>query len=481
MSLNWKEIDTILGELRLEGSFIQKIRQPNYHSLLFDLYNPDGGRYRLLIELKPGACRLHSLSKDLPADRTGKLQRFAQLLRSRLQGALITRASQLGGERIIRIEASHHGEITRVYIRLWSNAANIIATDAGDTIIDAFYRRPNKREVSGEPCELSALAEGKAPSPAHGRLRESYDHSMSFNAFIESTYETETRSVALNEKLEELEGLVSERRRRLTRLIDHKRRELESAGSLEQLKNTADNLAASAHLIQPGSQWTEVPDYSHDGEPVAVKLDEKLSGWENVEAYYQAYSKAKRTAEHLKEDIQAAKRELEQLEQEHAHVLSAEGDLEKQREAARKLLHHIRPETGRKDSSSAPGLSLQSGLFTILVGRTAKENDQLLRSYTRGNDYWLHTRDYPGGYVFIKYIAGKSVPLQTLLDAGNLALYFSKARSNGKADLYYTQVKHLRRAKGAAYGTVLPTHEKNLAVELDRTRIERLFGGDSYE
>jgi predicted ribosome quality control (RQC) complex YloA/Tae2 family protein len=481
MSLNWKEIDTILGELRLEGSFIQKIRQPNYHSLLFDLYNPDGGRYRLLIELKPGECRMHSLSKDLPADRTGKLQRFAQLLRSRLQGSLITRASQLGGERIVKIEASHYGEITILYIRLWSNAANIIAADADDTIIDAFYRRPNKQEVSGAACELSTIADGKTPNPAHGNLREAYDGSQSFNAFIESAYETETQSVALNEKLDELRELVSERRRRLNQLIDNKRRELVSAGSLEQLKDTADNLAASAHLIQPGSQWVEIPDYAHGGEPVAVKLDAKLNGWENVEAYYEAYSKAKRTAEHLQEDIKAAQRDLEHLDHEYTRVLSAHGELEEQRNLAQKLLHHLRPRSGSKDTSSTPGLSFHSGAFTILVGRTAKENDQLLRSYTRGNDYWLHTRDYPGGYVFIKYIAGKSVPLETLLDAGNLALYFSKARSNGRADLYYTQVKHLRRAKGATYGTVLPTHEKNLAVELDRNRIERLFGGDSYE
>jgi predicted ribosome quality control (RQC) complex YloA/Tae2 family protein len=118
-----------------------------------------------------------------------------------------------------------------------------------------------------------------------------------------------------------------------------------------------------------------------------------------------------------------------------------------------------------------------SGGFTILVGRTAKENDQLLRRYTRGNDYWLHTRDYPGGYVFIKYKKGKSVPLDTLLDAGNLALFFSKGRSNGKGDLYYTQVKYLRRAKHGKLGLVIPTQEKNLSVELDQNRIDRLFSG----
>ena len=104
----------------------------------------------------------------------------------------------------------------------------------------------------------------------------------------------------------------------------------------------------------------------------------------------------------------------------------------------------------------------------------------MLRHYVKGNDYWMHTRDVPGGYVFIKYIRGKSVPLEVLLDAANLALIFSKAKNQGRADLYYTQVKHLRRAKGGKTGTVLPTQEKNLTVTLDEGRLSRLLLGHEH-
>jgi predicted ribosome quality control (RQC) complex YloA/Tae2 family protein len=120
--------------------------------------------------------------------------------------------------------------------------------------------------------------------------------------------------------------------------------------------------------------------------------------------------------------------------------------------------------TKQQDAHQTPGLTIQSGQFTLLVGRNAKENDELLRRYARGNDYWMHTRDVPGGYVFIKYLKNKTVPLEVLLDAANLAIVFSKAKKEGKADLYYTQVKHLRRAKGGKTGLVLPTQEKNLSV-----------------
>ena len=109
------------------------------------------------------------------------------------------------------------------------------------------------------------------------------------------------------------------------------------------------------------------------------------------------------------------------------------------------------------------------------MGRTAAENDTLLRKYIKGNDYWLHTRDFPGGYVFIKYKRGKSIPLETLLDAGNLALFFSKGKKNGHGELYYTQAKYLRRAKNGKKGLVLPTQEKNLSITLDKKRLDKLM------
>ena len=76
--------------------------------------------------------------------------------------------------------------------------------------------------------------------------------------------------------------------------------------------------------------------------------------------------------------------------------------------------------------------------------------------------------------MFIRSLPGKSIPLDVLLDAGNLALFYSKGKANGRGELYYTRVKYLRRAKDGPLGLVLPTQEKNLSVILDKTRLTRL-------
>ena len=61
-----------------------------------------------------------------------------------------------------------------------------------------------------------------------------------------------------------------------------------------------------------------------------------------------------------------------------------------------------------------------------------------------------------------------------MLCAGNLAVHHSKARKAGEADLYYTQVKHLRRAKNGPKGLVLPSQEKNLFIQLDKDIMKEL-------
>jgi predicted ribosome quality control (RQC) complex YloA/Tae2 family protein len=61
-----------------------------------------------------------------------------------------------------------------------------------------------------------------------------------------------------------------------------------------------------------------------------------------------------------------------------------------------------------------------------------------------------------------------------MLDAGTLALFYSKGRNNGAGDLFYTQVKYLRRAKNAPKGLVIPTQEKNLSVKIEETRLKEL-------
>lgn len=478
MSLNWKEIDLILSELPLEGTHIQKVRQPDYKRLLLELYSP-GRPLNLLISLEQGRTRLHSVERKVP--NTIALQRFAQLLRSRCQGGRITCAEQIEQDRIVLLRVVKAGQTTDLYIRLWGGAANIIATDPEHTILDAFFRRPARGEVSGaqyDPREQIRSTRDSGQQEKRFEVRDYSRDQMSFNRYIEQEYHRRELEAECKRLREKAESRLRKRKRKIRDTLAALEEKQQEAGRAELYKELGDLILGNLHRINTGDRWAQVENFYRGNEPIDIELDPEVSPQQNAEGYYRRYRKAKQNTERLHDEASNRRRELSALEQWETSLERA-GDLEEEVELLRQFLAQEEQTGGKgKKQESTPGLRFQSGPFHILVGRTAKENDELLRRHVKGNDYWLHTRDVPGGYVFIKYISGKSVPLETLLDAGNLAVYYSKARGDGKAELYYTRVKHLRRAREGKKGLVLPTQEKNLSIELDERRIRRLLHGE---
>lgn len=469
MSLNCVEIDKILEEISLTGCHVQKIKQPDFHSLFLELYRP-GGRFNLLICLAPGKTRIHTTAASAVSEI--KLQRFAQLMRARIKGGKITGIQQINHDRIIRIEISRSGEITVLWVRLWSGAANLIAADTEDNILDAFYRRPKRGETSGGKFTLPENKGGT--SGKIFELRE-YKAEQSFNSFIDKYYSTLQEDENIDRLREKAVKVLTAGINRIESTLKNLEKKASEYGPYEEYKETGDLIMSNLHLAQKGAKWLKVINFYRDNAETDIELDPRLSAEKNAEKYYTMYRKAKSGIDIVNEDIENHRLQLKNLR---ADLLKAETADDA---ALLKRISESAPKQKQKakEKESTPGLSFRSGMYRILVGRSATENDQLLRKYVRGNDMWLHTRDYPGGYVFIKTLPGKSVPLDILLDAGNLALFYSKARNSGKAELYYTQVKYLRRAKDGKTGLVLPTQEKNLSVVLDQKRIDRIMNPEN--
>lgn len=471
LSLNWKEIDLILEELPLENSHIQKIHQPDFKTLLFDLYSP-GRRFSLLISLEQNRLRLHEVT-ERPKNRV-KLQRFAQFLRSRITGGRIIEAYQLEGERIIKLTVVRGGETSILWIRLWGGAANVIVTDEERTILDAFYRRPGRSETTGHPFDPEGSPEnyGLKRKPNREFTVREFGDNESFNLRIEGEYGHMGFEETLAAAREKALRLAGEKETRLEAGFKRVQSRIDEYSDYERFKEFGDIVASNIHRLSEGDAWLTAENFYRDNEEVTVELNTALSPSQNAEMYYDKYRKAKSGLEHLRKDESRLLRELKEVKNEREWIEETE-ELPGLEEyiAQEQRLRTRKPPSAEKE---IPGLKYRSGEFDILVGRTAKENDDLLRRHVKGNDYWLHTRDFPGGYVFIKNIPGKSIPLETLLDAGNLALFYSKGRSSGKGELYYTQVKYLRRAKHGKLGLVIPTQEKNLSVQLEEERIRRL-------
>lgn len=476
MSLNWREIDQILEELDLSGAHIQQIMQPDFRTLVLELYRP-AGRLTILISLEQGATRIHRTERRFKKNKTP--QRFETALRARIRGGRIVEVEHVEHERIIRIDIRRTDALHRLWIRLWGGAANVILTDEHDSIVDAFYRRPKRGEVSGGRFDIESELAGRRGGNAGRFVVRDYTEYVSLNAAVDAEYTRKEKERRLEQLRSEATKSLRDADRRLTARISGLRAKTEAAADSESDRKCGDLILANLHHVSRGSDRLIAEDWSSDADTIEIPLDPRRSPQENAEQYYQRAKKRARESSSIAEQLSAAETRRDRIREQLAELPSIESERE-----LHELLRELRGErqdsrTGEKGGGDdLPGLRFRRHGFTIHVGRNARENDLLLRHVVRGNDTWIHTRDYAGGYVFVRSIPGKSIPLDVLLDAAQLAIRYSKApQASSAVDLYYTQVKYLRRAKDGPTGLVLPTREKNLSVEPDEARLRAIFDG----
>ena len=462
MSLNWKELELILSELPLEGSYIQKITEHSVSSFTFSMFSKTEKAWLLYAEVATPYARVCRTGIVRKKDRS--MQRFTQYMNAHIVGKRVESVQQYPFDRAFVLKLRGSDGNLMMHIRLYTGpGANIIITDEDGTILELLYRRPHRHEEKGEKL----IVEKRSDEGPKSFSVRSYD-TPTFNEFIDRTSSVESSE----ERKKELEERIREKRDRelgalRERLARQERRLRESEGC-EETKRIADLLAGSIWNVSKGMKSIELDDWEKGGK-VQVSLDPALSPNENLEKLYQRYRKDKRSAKLAAEEIERTKEEIRATEERYAALLENASPEKLQKEASK-----LRE--GRKEDDRRPGVWLSAGGFDLIVGRNAKENDEILRRYTRGSDIWLHTRDYAGGYVIIKAKKGKSVPLPVLLDAASLAIHYSKAKKSGRADLYYTEVKYLRRAKDGKTGLVIPTQERNLSATLDEKRVKEMLG-----
>lgn len=257
------------------------------------------------------------------------------------------------------------------------------------------------------------------------------------------------------------EFLARQERARVERDLARRRRALEALGAAAAEAQRWPEVQAQADLIltrQGGiprgasEAWVE----GFDGQPVLLKLDPALPPVAQAQVLYAKARKLRRRLEEIP-------KRREKLQEE----ISA---LEKQRD-----LFLLRPELApylkeppspRQRGPRATPREVVIESFPIRIGRSAEENDRLVR-LAHPDDLWLHARGVPGAHVVIR-TDGRHVPSEVLQRAAELAAWHSRARGERKVQVSYTPVRYVRRPKGGLPGMVTLLREEVLIVRGDR-------------
>ncbi|WP_299823887.1 NFACT RNA binding domain-containing protein [uncultured Pontibacter sp.] len=243
----------------------------------------------------------------------------------------------------------------------------------------------------------------------------------------------------------------------------------QSEAKLHQLKHdrsysqTADVLMANLTNIPPRATEVELYDFYTD-QTRTYKLKQNETPQKFAERLYR---KAKNQHVEVKQLEEKVERKLEE-------VIILEDALQALSEADdyKKLKLYLKTYTSllttkQQAQQEAPFRLFETEGFKILVGKSAKNNDELTQRHSYKEDLWLHAKDVSGSHVIIKHQAGKTIPTSVLEKAAQLAAYYSKRKADSLCPVLYTPKKWVRKPKGAAPGAVVVEREKVILVKPD--------------
>lgn len=259
--------------------------------------------------------------------------------------------------------------------------------------------------------------------------------------------------------------LLDARTRELTKLqraLDHMLSDQAQADHAAKYRLMADALMSQSDVYQRNLSVLHVT--APDGSRLTIPLKPEQTLLEAAQYLYAKARRSERSAQMLRQRIPTTQERIKVLQLQLAalETCTAEHDLDAFRDPSVRSARQGQPiEAQRVFREFALGPH-----WTLYVGRTAANNDELTLRFGKPNDLWLHARGVSGSHCILRSTSGHAQPPENILEqAGAIAAYYSSARNASWTPVIYTQRKYVRKPKGAAVGAVTVDRERVVMVE----------------
>lgn len=283
--------------------------------------------------------------------------------------------------------------------------------------------------------------------------------SVMLDAFYAQKAERDRSKELAGQVLKVLHNELKKDRRKVKKL----KQQLEDAAKADYYRIRGEILTTYLGKLTAGMTEITLPNFYDDNKPLKIKLDPELSPSRNAQKYFTKYDKLKTSVDYVKEQLKLANDEINYLANIESQIdLASPADIQEIRlELQQQGYIKQKSKKRRKVRVSKPEEFHTSNGTTVLVGKNNLQNDRLSFKIANKNDIWLHVKDIPGSHVIIR---DSDPDEQTLLEAAQLAAYFSKGRNSDNVPVDYLPAKRLHKPNGAKPGFVTFTGQKTLYV-----------------
>ncbi len=275
---------------------------------------------------------------------------------------------------------------------------------------------------------------------------------------LEGFYSERDRVLRTRSKAHELFKMLDTIIERTSRKLNNQREDLKKCADREAIKIKAELITASQYALSKGTSIYEVFDY-YNNENIKIDVDPALTPSQNAQKLYKEYHKACTAENMLIKLIEEGEGDLKYLES--VRDMLSRSTLEREfTEIKEELVSQgfmKNKKNGKKPMKSASLKPLEfktSQGLTVLVGRNNIQNDKLTFKTGKRGDVWLHAQKCPGSHVLLPADGGE-IPDDAIVEAAEIAAYYSSAREGTVVTVDYTDVKNIKKPNGAKPGFVV--------------------------
>ena len=340
-------------------------------------------------------------------------------------------------------------------------ADRLIASDHVPTTYQQFihhFDQPEPVIIDGRKKDFMAF-------PPLNAAADELQSFATLSALLDNYYQQKAQQDRSKELAGQVIKVIKNELKKDRRKVKKLNKELDDASKADQYRIRGEILTTYLGKLKPGMDSITLPNFYDDNKPLKISLAPELSPSRNAQKYFTKYDKLKASVVHVNEQLKLANAEIDYFENIQNQIeLASPADiqeirLELQEEGYIKRKHKGKKQ--RKVRASKPEQFHTSDGTTVLVGKNNLQNDRLSFKTANKNEIWLHVKDIPGSHVVIRDTNPSD---QTILEAAQLAAYFSKGRDSDNVPVDYLPVKRLRKPNGAKPGFVTFTGQKTLRV-----------------
>ncbi len=478
---------------RLVGTRLHRVVQADEFRLHLVFRGTSEG-HAILVSCRPDFARISS-TLDIPEPLPVPLS-FGQYLRAHLVRNIVEDVRVSDEERQAAIAFRDlDGAGFALLLSILGARSNTYLLDDGRKSIHAM--RP--LEETRRELELGAPwrdPESQKRDAGADRWAEIPDHA--YLEAIEDTYRQLEVARRIETLARQVENALAKEQAFLERKAVHLHEDLLESRRAVEYRRKGELLKSVLHQIQPGTDAVSATDFE-TGETLTIPIDPTLSPSENLERYFGKYQKELRGVSAIEpqlENVQAALGRVEALRDKVRRVGgSGQPELRELETLAdhplvRRLLSRYyptarRPRPATQKPQPAAGKDVSSRLLPkryrteqgleIWVGRSDEGNDYLTTRLARGNDLFFHLEGYPGSHVVLRTEGRSDPPPDSVLDACELAVHFSKMKNAGRADVHVAQIKDVKKPKGVKAGLVYVLKGKTIHLRRNPKRLENIL------